>query len=331
MSHQRCYTRRQFMGSAAAAAVAAPAAAGQPTVAELRGKALVAITLDLEMSRNFPAWETTHWDYEKGNLNDETKRYAVEACRRIRAAGGVAHCFAVGRVFEQEDVSWLRDIARAGHAVGNHTYDHVNVQATRAEDIQHRFRRCPWLIEGQTPAQAIRKNVELCTAAMRNRIGIAPAGFRTPGGFQNGLRDHPTVQQMLQDVGFTWVSSLYPRHDIGRQVTDAMLASIVEAQRQAQPFAYPRGLVEIPMSPISDIGAFRTGRWPLDSFLRAIRMSLEWCIENRAVFDFLSHPSCMYVVDPQFRTVEMICDIVRRAGNRALIVDLNAIARRVRG
>src|SRR4029079_749628 len=125
MSHQRRCTRRQFMGSAAAAAVAAPAAAGQPAVAELRGKALVAITLDLEMSRNFPAWETTHWDYEKGNLNEETKRYAVEACRRVKAHGGVLHCFAVGRVLEQEDVSWLQGIGKAGHPVGNHTYDHV--------------------------------------------------------------------------------------------------------------------------------------------------------------------------------------------------------------
>ena len=38
------------------------------------------------------------------------------------------------------------------------------------------------------------------------------------------------------------------------------------AQEQAQPFAYPDGLVEIPMSPISDVGAFRTlkgGRWVL--------------------------------------------------------------------
>src|SRR5205807_1143054 len=27
-------------------------------------RALVAITLDLEMSRNFPTWDQTHWDYE---------------------------------------------------------------------------------------------------------------------------------------------------------------------------------------------------------------------------------------------------------------------------
>lgn len=330
MSSHRC-TRRRFLGTTAAAVLAPAASSQERPVAELRDKALVAITLDLEMSRNFPTWETTHWDYEKGNLNDETKRYTVEACRRIRGHGGVAHCFAVGRVFEQEDVSWLRGVIQAGHAVGNHTYDHVNVLATRAEDIQFRFRRCPWLIEGQTPAQVIRNNVHMCTAALRNRVDIAPAGFRTPGGFRDGLRDHPNVQQMLQDLGFTWVSSLYPAHAVGPQATDEVLASIVTAQRQAQPFTYQRGLIEIPMSPISDIGAFRTGRWRLDDFLRAVRMGLEWCIENRAVFDFLCHPSCMYTVDPQFRTVEMICDMVRRAGNRALIVDLNAIARRVRG
>ena len=328
--HRRC-SRRQFLGAAASTALASAAAADERPVAELRDKALVAITLDLEMSRNFPTWETTHWDYEKGNLNEETKRYAVEACRRIRAAGGVAHCFAVGRVFEQEDVSWLRGIIQAGHAVGNHTYDHVNLLATRAEDIQFRFRRCPWLIEGRTPPQAIRDNIQLCTAALRNRAEIASAGFRTPGGFANGLRDRPDVQQMLQDLGFPWVSSLYPTHAVGPQATDEVLRSIVTAQRQAQPFTYPRGLIEIPMSPISDIGAFRSGRWRLDDFLCAVRMGLEWCLENRAVFDFLCHPSCMYVVDPQFRTVEMICDLVRRAGNRALLVDLNAIARRVRG
>src|SRR6266705_1284922 len=55
-------------------------------------KALIAITLDLEMSRNFPTWEQTHWDYEKGNLNDETKKYTLEACRRVKSYGGVVHC-----------------------------------------------------------------------------------------------------------------------------------------------------------------------------------------------------------------------------------------------
>jgi hypothetical protein len=323
-------SRREFFALASAGA-SVGLAQDRPAadVAALRNRALVAITLDLEMSRNFPTWESTHWDYEKGNLNEETKRYTVEACRRIRNHGGVAHLFAVGRVFEQESVAWLRGIVEAGHAVGNHTYDHVNVMATRSEDVQFRFRRCPWLIEGQTPAEAIRNNIRLCTAAMRHRLDIAPAGFRTPGGFRDGLRERPDVQRMLQDLGFTWCSSLYPHHAVANQLTDDVLRSIVAAQRAAQPFAYERGLIEIPMSPISDIGAFRTGRWRLDDFLRAIRAGLEWCIENRAVFDFLAHPSCLYVVDPEFRTIELICDIVRRAGERARIVTLTDIARRV--
>lgn len=323
-------TRRDFLtSSAAGAALASTTLAQQPAPAP----ALVAITLDLEMSRNFPEWETTHWDYEKGNLNDETKRWAVEACRRVRQAGGRAHCFAVGRVFEQADVAWLRGIVEGGHAVGNHTYDHVNVKAEWAESIQFRFRRCPWLIEGKTVEQVIRDNIALTTAALRTRVGIPPAGFRTPGGFTNGLRDRDDVQRLLQNLGFTWVSSLYPEHAVGparREPTMEVVQSIVDAQRRAQPFLYPTGLIEIPMSPISDIGAFRTGRWRLEWFLNVVRQSLAWCIENRAVFDFLCHPSCMYVVDPEFRTIELICDMVRRAGDRASLVTLDRIAERFR-
>ncbi len=321
-------TRRNFL--AATTAGLAPGLAG---VAQEPRRALIAITLDLEMSRNFPTWDQTHWDFEKGNLNEETKRYAVEACRRVRGHRGVVHCFAVGRVFEQENVDWLQGIVKGGHAVGNHTYDHVNVKAASVEAVQYRFRRCPWLVEGRKPADLIRDNIRLTTAAMRARLGIAPAGFRTPGGFANGLRDGPDVQQMLHDQGFTWVSSLYPTHRMsqpGKEPGPEIFKSILQAQASAQPFVYPRGLVEIPMSPISDIGAFRTGRWHLKHFLRAVREGVEWAIENRAVFDFLGHPSCLYVTDPEYRTIEMICELVRKAGDRAALVDLNAIAQRVK-
>src|SRR5262249_24527945 len=146
------FTRRRFLAGSAAAGIAALGhnllALNEQKHAEA-DKALIAVTLDLEMSRHFPTWETTHWDYEKGNLNDETKKYAAEACRRVKAAGGVLHCFVVGRVFEQENVDWLKDIAKAGHPLGNHTYDHVNVTAAKPEDIQFRFRRAPWLIDGK--------------------------------------------------------------------------------------------------------------------------------------------------------------------------------------
>jgi peptidoglycan/xylan/chitin deacetylase (PgdA/CDA1 family) len=296
-------------------------------------KALVAITLDLEMSRNFPTWETTHWDYEKGNLNEPTKKYAVEAARRVKAHGGRLHCFAVGQVFEQPSVDWLKGIVKAGHPVGNHTYDHVNVKATQPRDIQYRFNRAPWLIEGKKPQEVIRENVRLCSAALKSRLGIAPNGFRTPGGFANGLADRPEVRKMLAELGFTWVSSKYPAHPLGapgRRPAASVLDAIVQAQKQAQPFVYPGGLIEVPMSPVSDISAFRGGRWKLDWFLDALRLALGWVIANGAAFDFLAHPSCLYVTDPDFKAIELICATVRKAGDRAGLATLGDLAGRAR-
>jgi peptidoglycan/xylan/chitin deacetylase (PgdA/CDA1 family) len=297
-------------------------------------KALIAISLDLEMARNFPNWEDTHWDYEKGNLNDEMKRYAVEASRRVKARGGVIHFFLVARALEQENVDWLKEIIKMGHLIGNHTYDHVYVRAQTLPEIQFRFARAPWLVAGKKPLDVIRENIQLASAAIKSRLGVEPAGFRTPGGFADGLIPRPDVQQMFLALGFKWISCKYPAHPNseppGTPPTQKILDGIVQAQKDAQPFIYPSGLIDVPMSPISDIGAFRNGKWQLDEFLKAVRLGVEWAIENRAVYDFLSHPAVLYAKDPEFRAIELICDLVKKAGDRAAIVDLNVIAQRAR-
>ena len=332
-------SRRHFLAKAAAAGMGFASAATQPfpvAAAEdssPKNQAQIAITFDLEMARNFPTWGQTHWDYEKGNLTAAVKRYAVEAARRVKARGGRIHFFVVGRVFEQENLDWLKEIVREGHPVGNHTYDHVYVLATRLSEIQYRFTRAPWLIQGKKPAEIIEENIRLTTLALKERIGIAPAGFRTPGGFAEGLSGRLDVQQMLLDLGFKWVSGKYPAHPVGpleQEPTAEILDAIVQAQAAAQPFVYPSGLIEVPMSPISDIGAFRNGRWQLDWFLTATRRAVESVIEQGKVFDFLAHPSCLGVVDREFRAIEMICDLVQKAGNGAALVDLETIARRVK-
>lgn len=322
--------RRRFLAAAATGAMGL--AAYRATRAETHaGKALIAITLDLEMSRNFPKWEDTHWDYEKGNLDDTAKKYTVGICQRVKATGGVAHLFVVGRLFEQADVTWLKDLARDGHPIGNHTYDHVNVLAKQPEEIQFRFQRSPWLIEGRTPEQVITENIRLTSAALKTRIGVNPAGFRTPGGFANGLADRPVVRKWLQDLGFTWVSSKYPAHPNSepmKEASEEVLKAIVAANEKAQPFRYPDGLIEVPMSPISDIGAFRNCRWKLDWFLNSIRRSVERTIATRTVFDFLAHPSCLGVVDPEFKTIDLILDLVKRSEGRAVIGSLDSLAER---
>lgn len=322
-------SRRSFL-TAAASAAGVLALPRRLRAAEGKS-ALIAITLDLEMSRNFPEWEIRHWDYEKGNLDRDTKEYTRQACRRVKARGAPLHCFAVGRVLEQENVDWLREIAEAGHPIGNHTYDHINVRATQRDALQFRFKRAPWLIEGKTIPGLIRENIEWTNTALAKRVGVTARGFRTPGGFHDGLNDRPDIRKLLSEVGFKWVSSKYPAHKYGEPGTKPgpeVYASIVEAQTHAQPYIYDDGLIELPMSPISDITAFRGGRWKLEYFLKAIAAAVTWTIEHGAVFDFLGHPSCLHVVDPEFRTIDLICDLVQKAGPRAQIVSLDAIAKR---
>ena len=57
---------------------------------------------------------------------------------------------------------------------------------------------------------------------------------------------------------------------------------------------------------------------------------MSWAFDNRATFDFLGHPSCLYVTDPEFKAIGLICDLVKRAGKRAALVDLGALARRAK-
>lgn len=175
----------------------------------------------------------------------------------------------------------------------------------------------------------IRENIERTSKAMQSRIGILPQGFRTPGGFHDGLRNHPEVRSLLKDLGYRWASSLYPAHpntDPRQEPSDSILDAIASAQKASQPFTYPDGLIEIPMSPISDIGAFRTGRWKLEWFLRSVERSVRWAIDRAAAFDFLAHPSCLGVMDPEFKTLDLICRLVEESKDRAELTDLNAIA-----
>jgi len=82
------------------------------------------------------------------------------------------------------------------------------------------------------------------------------------------------------------------------------------------------------MSPVSDVTGFRSGHWKLDWYLDAIRLSIEWCIEQGAAYDYLAHPSCLGVVDPKFRVIDLICDLAEKVGDRAQLVDLSAFGER---
>jgi len=320
-------TRRRFLATAAVTAVGTPVLANAAPA-----KAQIALTLDLEMSRHYPRRGLTEWDYQKGNLDNATKAYSLKAARVAHDLGARIHFFCVGRVLEQPDVGWLKEIIEMGHPVGNHTYDHVNVHAASPRQTQFRFQRAPWLIRGRTALQIIEQNIATTNLAMKTRLGISPNGFRTPGGFYTGLKGREDLQRLMMKQGFKWVSSVYPRHLSGKPKQEPgpeVYNSIIAAQQKAQPFKYPTGLIEVPMSPISDVTAFRANYWKLDYFLKAVRLAVEWAIQERKVFDFLAHPSCLVVEDPDCETIRMVCERVKQQKDRAEIVGLDRIASRV--
>jgi hypothetical protein len=138
---------------------------------------------------------------------------------------------------------------------------------------------------------------------------------------------------MLLDLGFKWVSSKSGGSigvELDKPPTAKIHESILNKQPLTQPYTYPTGLIEVPMSPISDVGAFRGGRWKLEHFLETVRLGVEWAIEHRAVYDLLTHPSVLYPMDPEFKVYELVCDLVQKAGNRAALVDLDAMATRAK-
>jgi len=113
--------------------------------------------------------------------------------------------------------------------------------------------------------------------------------------------------------------------------TEEDFQRVAQAQKESQPFVYPSGLIEIPMSPLGDVASFRreNDKWKLGDFLRMIEASVAWVIEHRAVFDLLTHPSIMYVEDHEFQAYELICDMVNQAKDQAAIVGLDTVAQRV--
>ena len=324
-------SRRHWLAGLAAAS--ATACLPRAWAAPAPRKAQIAITFDLEMSMHYPQRGITEWNFRKGDLDQPTKDYAVEAAKIVRERGGVIHFFCVGRVLEQPDVEWLKQLHATGHPIGNHTYDHVNVLATDAVGTQFRFQRSPWLVEGRTAHDVIDENVKLTTVGLKERCGIEVAGFRTPGGFQTGLDGREDIQDLLKAQGFDWISSKYPKHLAGDPMVDPgpeVFADMIRSHSTAQPYVYPNGLIEVPMNAISDVGAFRSNFWKRPFFLKAIQEGVAWAIETGSVYDFLCHPSCMLVEDPDFETVKQICDQVAQAGDRAEIVSLGTIADRVR-
>lgn len=149
----------------------------------------------------------------RGNTHRVLELFERHCCR--------ATFFVLGWVAEREP-SLVKDIVRAGHEVGCHSYAHRRVSTMTPEEFREDLRRARQAIEDVG--------------------GVRVSGYRAPT-FSIG-RDNLWALQVLAEEGFLYDSSFFPiRHDF---------YGFPEAPRFAHRRDLPSGrsIVEIPMSTV---------------------------------------------------------------------------------
>lgn len=289
----------------------------------------LSLTYDIEMCTNFPVWEDV-WDHLKAAIDQTTKDY-VAGLADIAAERGVKlQFFVLGGSFEDPDLDYLKRLVADGHALGNHTYRHVNVLAKTFPELQITYRNDPTLADGyDDPLAAKAGEIAETTRQMVEHLGVRPRGFRTPGGFQTGLAPVPEVQQVLLDQGFDYCSGQY-RLPLRENPTHADREDGVRwSVEHLQPYRYPTGLLEVPMTGISDIWAFRNQKISLDEFIALTSHGLRVAAEAGGCYSALMHPQVMAARDPDRQAIRALLDL---AGSLdAEVVTNDQIADRVAG
>lgn len=280
----------------------------------------VQLSFDLEMVTNFPYWPS-FWNHRKGAIDETTKAYVGKINAKCEAYGAKAHYFLVGSMFEDPDVDYLKKTVAAGHAVGNHTYTHVNLKAREVERLAGVYDCCPWRAAGRSAQEIVRQELQMTTAAIRQALSVEPKGLRSPGGFPNGLQDDADVQKLCQAEGFWWVSthyndSLYRNYEASSaEVTnkvdlDTLSEAFNRSQHVLQPYRYESGLLELPLAGITDVVAWRIYRPDLTEWLSMLTRGVDYAHEHGLVFTLTTHPAVLAAIDPFCQTVDVV---LRRA------------------
>ena len=116
---------------------------------------------------------------------------AVVAVHRRRGARAT-FCI-VGRLLELAPERYRALLSDDLFEVQNHSYSHIAVKQ----------------VVGAPPVdlEQVEDEVTRTNALIADALGVEPIGFRTPGGFTNGLQGQREVLGILQRAGMKWVSS----------------------------------------------------------------------------------------------------------------------------
>jgi hypothetical protein len=291
-------------------------------------RSCLALTFDHEMSTNFP-YRSSIWDHRKGEIDLETRHYVVRQNAFAGELGVKLTYFLVASALEANDTSYLQEAVAAGHEIGNHTYSHVNVTATEIGDLRGAYAARPWLVGARDVATVIRDEIAGAHQLIESMLGVRPQGFRTPYGFTDGLAQQPWLRQMLRDDGFGYVSTRYFGWDIWDErlaqsgIDDARLLADL---RQAQPYRYADGLLELPIVTPTDCHVFRPWRWPVERWIAIVKRLIDLAYEHGLMVNLCCHPSILAACDPEFLTIRIAVEHARSKADGVWIATLSEVA-----
>jgi hypothetical protein len=257
------------------------------------------------MCTNFP-YRNSIWDHRKGQIDAETRAYTIVQNAIAEQHQVKLTYFLVASALEDSDISYLQEMARAGYEIGNHTYSHVNVTATRVGDLRGIYATQPALVGERDVHGVVRDEIVAANRLIKQKLGVTPVGFRTPYGFSDGLDQQDWLRTALLDQGFLYASSRY----FGWDLWDERLANvgmnearILTDLRAAQPYRYSDGLWEIPIATPTDNHVFRPWRWPLNRWIELVKQLIDVSYEHGLLFDLCCHPAILAACDPESATL----------------------------
>jgi peptidoglycan/xylan/chitin deacetylase (PgdA/CDA1 family) len=189
----------------------------------------IALSYDLEMCGGYQPDNVNH-----GRILPEVQAYALDLCGVAESFGVRLHFFFVGNGVEHAR-DCLREILRRGHLVDNHTYTHLPLVTEDTARLDEELARTNRLFE-------------------EHLDGWKSTVLRGPGGYPRGLDGRTGNQEIILKNGFRWVSGRYD----GSRPDDREY--VLRAPETNPPYAYPTGLVEIPVQGYTDRSFFDTIR-----------------------------------------------------------------------
>lgn len=280
------------------------------------------ITFDTDMAGGYAPDGVCH-----GRTAPFLKEHILQLCSIAEEFNVRLQFFQIANGLEDsEDISYLQEILRRGHAVDCHTYNHVNL--------------------AHTPPQVLDDDLARATHLFVSRLGIQPGAIRGPGGYRRGELSQQN-QSILLKHGYRWVSG---EVDYDLPIRDE--SYWISSPARGLPYQLETGLVEIPIQGWTDrmwfdhfkcVDAEAYIKWrrewghkavgddwrcpwtadeALDEWVRMNLATLDYAYEHRLSWVICWHPYSHYLHDRKHRMLRALLEAACSKPERVWVCSL---------